>query len=153
MPKFFRRARARAFQALFEAEFGRLSGAEVLAREQEPRPMPDEEREFSARIVAGVGEHREQLDALIGETATQWPVAELAPVDRTLLRIALFELLFNNAAVPGAAVINEAVEIAKRYGSDASRRFVNGVLGTVSRERVPQPSASTTETEEAGGPI
>ena len=150
MPKFFRRARARAFQALFEAEFGRLSGAEVLAREQEPRPMPDEEREFSARIVAGVGEHREQLDALIGETATQWPVAELAPVDRTLLRIALFELLFNNAAVPPAAVINEAVELAKTYGTDGCRRLVNGVLGTVSRTRL---ATETSETEASRGPV
>ena len=153
MASFHKNGRIRAFEALFEAEFERTDARMALQRRQTEESLGAGDAAFAERLILGVETHLPEIDACLQEVAPNWPLADISTVDRTILRVALFELLFNNAAVPGAAVINEAVEIAKRYGSDASRRFVNGVLGTVSRERVPQPSASTTETEEAGGPI
>ena len=141
-----------AFQALFEAEFGRATAAEALARESESRRMAASDRRFADAVIAGVLREQQVLDATIGEFAPAHPVSALGIVERVVLRIALYELLFNNAAtpsggVPVGAVINEAVELAKTFGSDASRRFVNGVLGTVSRERLPQPAAEMPSTE------
>ena len=156
-----------AFQALFEAEFGRTSAGAALARELDGRRLSEAEQGFAERLIAGVIAEAASLDATIGELAPAHPVSALGLVERVLLRIALYELLFNNApgphrdalaegdpaedapadGVPVGAVINEAVELAKTFGSDASRRFVNGVLGTVSRERLPQSISGTPNTE------
>lgn len=162
MAKLHRQGRRLAFQALFEAEFGRASAAEALARELESRRAPAAEVRFAEAVIAGVATEQVSLDATIAEVAPAHPVAALAVVDRVVLRIALYELLFNNAAtpagdpragtVPVGAVINEAVELAKTFGSDASRRFVNGVLGTVSRERLPG-SVEQPETEASRGAV
>ena len=86
--------------------------------------------EFADRLHHGVNEHRQGLDGLIGRFAPAWPVTQLPIVDRNILRIAIFELLHNPATPPKAA-IDEAVELAKVFGSDSSARFVNGVLGSV----------------------
>ncbi|MCZ6545002.1 MAG: transcription antitermination factor NusB [Chloroflexi bacterium] len=156
MARLYRRGRVRAFQALFEAEFERV-GAEVALEREGGQRLSAAEREHAERLVAGVQARREELDAIIREVAPAFPVPQLAVVDRTVLRIALYELLFNNAAVPVAAVINDAVELAKTFGSDSSRRFVNGVLGTVSRARLPAPEealiGSAEETEEPSGAL
>ena len=141
MPKLYRSGRKRAFEALFEAEFGRAAAPDALDRRQREDPLSPTEQRYAAHLVSGVLERRRDLDACIQEHAPAWPVAQMAPLERTLLRIALYELLFNNAAVPSAAVINEAVELAKTYGADAARRLVNGVLGTVSR-RIPPATAT-----------
>ena len=86
--------------------------------------------EFADRLRLGVSDHRQRLDGLIGHFAPSWPVTQLPIVDRNILRIALFELL-HNPATPRKAAIDEAVELAKVFGSDSSARFVNGVLGSV----------------------
>ena len=86
--------------------------------------------EFAGRLHHGVSDHRQGLDGLIGRFAPAWPVTQLPVVDRNILRIAIFELLHNPATPPKAA-IDEAVELAKVFGSDSSARFVNGVLGSV----------------------
>ena len=86
--------------------------------------------EFADRLHRGVNDHRSRLDGLIGRFAPAWPVTQLPIVDRNILRIAIFELLHNPATPPKAA-IDEAVELAKVFGSDSSARFVNGVLGSV----------------------
>ncbi len=153
MPQIHRAARRCAFQALFEAEFGHATARATLARALTERPLPVPEQAYARALVEGVVAHQAALDADIHAAAPQWPVADLAAVDRTVLRIALYELVVNNAAVPSSAVINEAVELAKTYGTDASRRFVNGVLGTVSRRQavpaaIPPPASPPTETEE-----
>lgn len=153
MSSLYRPGRLRAFQALFEAEFGRVSAQAALERRQAEAPLAAADRRFAETIVAGVTHRRPELDAHIQEAAPAWPVDQLPPVDRTVLRLALFELLFNNAAVPAGAVINEAVELAKTYGSDAGRRFVNGVLGTISRLRSPQAPPTAPETEEPREPV
>ena len=129
-------ARAIALQSLFAADVRARVHAEGLAR----RPAPDYEwldeefeartMEFAGRLYYGVCDHRQGLDGLIGRFAPAWPVTQLPIVDRNILRIAIFELLHNPATPPKAA-IDEAVELAKVYGSDSSARFVNGVLGSV----------------------
>ena len=77
---------------------------------------------------------QDDIDRIIAKAAPAWPVAQLPPVDRNVLRLALAEMLGDNKT-PVRAVINEAVELAKRFGSDGSARFVNGVLGAIERQR------------------
>ena len=86
---------------------------------------------FSRELLHGVLDYREEIDRIIEKTATAWPAQQLAPIDRNILRIAIREFLVDNLTPVGAA-INEAVELAKKYGSDGSGRFINGVLGSVS---------------------
>lgn len=133
-----RKARALALQILFEIDSvghtleialaSRLEAAreEELAAEQEPFP-PDGE-EFVVTLVQGVVRNQVELDRLIAKFAPEYPVDQLAIVDRNILRLALFELREMND-VPVKVAINEAVELAKSYGSDSAPRFVNGVLG------------------------
>lgn len=85
-------------------------------------------------LVSGVIRYKVDLDALIGRYAPEWPVGKLAIVDRNVLRLSIFELSSPDADAPPKVVINEAVELAKTFGSDSSPRFVNGVLGTALRE-------------------
>jgi N utilization substance protein B len=152
MATIHRQGRTLAFQALFEAEFARVTAMAALDRGLVGRASPARDAEYARALVAGVTAEQASLDETIAREAPAHPVSQIALVDRVVLRIALYELLFNNAAVPTGAVINEAVELAKTFGSDASRRFVNGVLGSVSRKRVAS-AAGPTETEEPGGAI
>lgn len=126
-------ARITALQVLFEIDTATHNVDEVLERYLGNQQMPPGTRRFISRLVHGVLAQRERLDAIIARTAPTWPVAQLPPVDRTVLRMALWELLIERD-VPVRAAINEAVELAKRFGSDSSGRFVNGVLGTVVTE-------------------
>jgi N utilization substance protein B len=89
--------------------------------------------------VRGVLKHKDELDELIATYAPEWPIDQMAIIDRNILRIALFEFLIDGGTPPKVA-INEAVELAKRFGSDSSRRFVNGVLGTSLSQRGASPS-------------
>jgi N utilization substance protein B len=91
---------------------------------------------FAWELVDGVIAHRPQLDAEIARLAPEWPVSQLAPIDRNILRIALFELR-HQPDTPAAAVIDEAVELAKDFGGDASPKFVNGVLASAVRDQSP----------------
>lgn len=126
-------ARITALQVLFEIDTATHNADEVLERYLGNQQMPPGTRRFITRLVRGVLAQRERLDAIIARTAPTWPVPQLPAVDRTVLRMALWELLIERD-VPVRAVINEAVELAKRFGSDSSGRFVNGVLGTVVTE-------------------
>jgi N utilization substance protein B len=103
---------------------------DVRARQFDQMLLEDGFRQFAERLVDGVLAHRDDLDALIAEIAPAWPVPQLPRVDLNILRLALCELLYSTD-VPVGAVINEAVELAKRYGSENSGKFVNGALGTV----------------------
>jgi transcription antitermination protein NusB len=82
-------------------------------------------------------QHTAELDALIEKSAPNWPLDQMSSIDKTILRLAIFEILFDNR-VPLKAAINEAVELGKRFGSDSSSRFINGVLGTVASENNPR---------------
>jgi transcription antitermination protein NusB len=130
-------ARITALQALFEIDTATHGTDEVLARYLGNAQMPPGTRRFIESLVRGVMAERERLDEIIARTAPAWPVPQLPGVDRTILRMALWELLIERD-VPVKAVINEAVELAKRFGGDNSGRFVNGVLGTVVAEQRPE---------------
>lgn len=122
-----REARERALALLYEAEAKDTSGADVL----DAQPIAVDE--YAADLVAGVAGHRDELDALIGRFAKGWAIERMPAVDRTLLRMAGYELL-HRPDVPANVVINEAVELAKRYSTDDSGRFVNGLLAAVAAE-------------------
>ncbi|MGH9178505.1 MAG: transcription antitermination factor NusB [Acidimicrobiales bacterium] len=126
-----REGRERALSLLYEAEVKELTPAELLAE------LPLQAEPFVADLVRGVGTHREQIDELIGRFAIDWTLDRMPAVDRNLLRLAVYELL-ERPDVPLAAVISEAVELAKRYSTDESGRFVNGVLAAVAGEVRPQ---------------
>ena len=126
-----RRARTLALQALYEADTAGHSAEEVLARLIAQSRVKTTVADFAGELVAGVLAHRQRIDEVIAEAAPAWPVNQLAAVDRNILRLAILEILINNRT-PVRAAINEAVELAKGFGSDNSARFVNGVLGSVS---------------------
>jgi N utilization substance protein B len=117
-------ARERALSLLYEAQAKGISPAEVL--DQLPVP-PDP---FAAELVAGVGSCQAEVDELIGRYAVDWTVDRMPVIDRSVLRIAVYELL-HHPEIPTGVVVSEAVELAKAYSTDESGRFVNGVLGSV----------------------
>jgi len=133
-----RRARSQALQALYEIDSVDHPADEVLARYGEE--LSPEAREFMNTLVRGTLESKEEIDAMVAESAPEWPVSELAVIDRNILRLSLWELLIWGET-PVKVAVNEAVELAKRYGSDSAPRFVNGVLGTlVARRSSRKPS-------------
>jgi transcription antitermination protein NusB len=125
-------ARRLAMLALFEAEFRPGAAPAALERLADERDVPDEVRAHAADIVSGVEEHRADLDARIAVEAPLIPVPELGRVERTILRSALYEVLYS-AATPSGEPMRDAVSLARIYAGDAARRLVNGVLGSVSR--------------------
>lgn len=126
--KIRRQARSVALQALFEIDSVGHSREQVIHQRIEDEALSEEGASFAQTLVQGVVDHRAQLDAIIKKHAPEWPVDQLAIVDRNILRIALFELQ-HASDVPIKVAINEAVELAKIFGSDTAPRFVNGVLG------------------------
>lgn len=122
-----REARERALALLYEAEAKGDAGAEVV----DAQPITVEE--YAADLVIGVSDHLSELDALIGRFAKGWVVERMPRIDLTVLRMACYELV-HRLDVPPNVVINEAVELAKRYSTDDSGRFVNGVLAAVATE-------------------
>jgi N utilization substance protein B len=126
------RVRIAALQTLFEIDATDHAPDIVVQRRLEDDPLPPEGERFLKRLVFGVWEHQSYLDRIIEEAAPNWPVTQMPGVDKAILRIALYEILIDDVEkTPVKAVINEAVELAKHFGSDNSSRFVNGVLGTV----------------------
>ncbi|MHB8466350.1 MAG: transcription antitermination factor NusB [Acidimicrobiales bacterium] len=117
-------ARERALSLLYEAYAKATTPAAVLA----DLPVPPDP--FASDLVAGVGASEAELDDVIGRHAVDWTVDRMPVIDRTILRIAVFELL-HRPEIPTGAVISEAVELAKAYSTEESGRFVNGVLGSV----------------------
>ena len=119
-----RDARERALSLLYEAELKDLAPAALLAE------LPAEPERFVIELVKGVGRDREHIDELIQECSIDWAIDRMPTIDRNVLRLALFELL-ERPDVPVAAIISEAVELAKRYSTEESGRFVNGVLASL----------------------
>lgn len=128
------RARRAAVQVLYEIDCTEHSSTIALKYRQEEEQFSNETLAFLSWLVHGVLMYRVELDLLIGRYAPEWPVDKLAIVDRNVLRLSIFELTSPDADAPPKVVINEAVELAKTFGSDNSPRFVNGVLGTALRE-------------------
>ena len=122
-----RDARERALGLLYEAETKGCTGREVLA----DLPVPPDE--FAAALVTAVDEHHERIDALLSEHARGWTLARMPALDRAALRMGTAELL-SRADVPTAVVLNETVELASRFSTDDSGRFVNGLLAKIATE-------------------
>ena len=141
-----RRSRIIAFQALYEADQSGHPPATVLDRHLEEAGLPGAAAGFVRELVSGVEEHLEEIDGMIAERATAFPLSEMAPVDRNVLRLAIFEICFDNRRAPLAVAINEAVELAKGYGSESSGRFVHGVLGAIAGARHAGPEVAQGQT-------
>jgi transcription antitermination protein NusB len=122
-------ARRVALQTLFEIDFNRADPKETWQRGSFRAGLTENAAAFSWQLIEGVLAHKGDLDVEIQQLAPEFPISQMAPVDRNILRIALFELRVLGDA-PAAAIIDEAVELAKLFGSEASPKFVNGVLAT-----------------------
>ena len=130
-----------ALQSVYEYEFRHsdetpVDVAEVVARNLERYKDEIGDIAFVETLVAGVIEKLDELDATLQPLAPDWPLAQVARVDRNILRVGLYELLHCQDTVPARVAINEAVELAKSFGSDNSSKFINGVLGTAYRTLV-----------------
>ena len=124
------RARGIALQALYEIDLVGHSPVQVLKDRLEEEPQTEELAEFIRQILFGILPIREFLDIVIAKYAPEWPLDQIAAVDRNILRIAVWEFA-GSRSTPVKVAINEAVELAKAYGSDSAPRFVNGVLGSL----------------------
>jgi len=127
-----------ALQTLYEQDFRvecqdpSFSLAKTLARNIERYSDTIDDKSFIKRLVAGVSKNQAELDGIIGPVAPEWPIEQIARMDRIVLRIGTYELL-HEPDIPPKVVINEAVELAKAFGGDNSSKFINGVLGTILR--------------------
>ncbi len=131
-----RRARRVTLEALYEIDIASHLPREVMERRLKEQPMESAGIEFAYKLLNGVLENQKRMDALITRYAPEWPLDQMAVIDRNVLRIAIFEFLVDTET-PVKVAINEAVELAKLYGSDSAPRFINGVLGTLA-EQIPQ---------------
>ena len=120
-----------ALQALYEIDSVGREPDDALNHLLEEARLSDDNSEFTRILVGGVTDKREAIDETIKRFASAWPVDQIAVVDRNILRLAIFEILLDNK-VPVKVAVNEATELAKSFGSEASAKFVNGVLGSVS---------------------
>lgn len=131
-----------ALQTLYEYEFrtecndSNVDLQEILGRNLERHGDTIGDKEFINRLVAGVLEKIGEIDIFIQPIAPEWPISQIARVDRMIMRMAIYELQSLQDIVPAKVAINEAVELAKAFGSDNSSKFVNGVLGTAYRQLV-----------------
>lgn len=131
-----RRARRITLEALYEIDIAGHPPIEVLERRLAEQPIEEAGEEFATKLLGGVLEHQRGMDRVIARYAPEWPLDQMAVIDRNVLRIAIFEFLVDDET-PVKVAINEAVELAKLYGSDSAPRFVNGVLGTLA-DQIPQ---------------
>jgi len=141
-----------ALQTLYEQDFRREvedSGFdldEVLSRNIERYRETIDDKDFIVKLVKGVSQHEHALDQLIGPVAPEWPIEQIARMDRVILHIGTYELIYDKS-IPPKVVINEAVELAKAFGGDNSSKFINGVLGTILRNQ--ESNASRTKAKPA----
>jgi len=133
-----------ALQSLFEWDFNNGQGNldDIVDRVVSEFAGGADDVNFSRELVQGVIDNKEKLDAIIVETAPEWPIDQITIIDRNVLRLGIYELVLTNNTPPKVA-INEAVEMGKRFGGESSGKFVNGVLGTLYKklhpEDVPEP--------------
>ncbi|MCL4528856.1 MAG: transcription antitermination factor NusB [Chloroflexi bacterium] len=128
------RARGLALQALYEIDIANHPPAEVLRERLEDEPLSDDLAEFARQIIFGVLPLAHDLDQIIAKYAPEWPLDQIAAIDRNILRVACWEFAVKGET-PVKVAINEAVELAKMYGSDSAPRFINGVLGSLAEHQ------------------
>ncbi|MEK7579650.1 MAG: transcription antitermination factor NusB [Patescibacteria group bacterium] len=131
-------ARSIAIQSLYEWDFKNYPTEflpEIIKRNIEEFGPGLKDQEFVASLINGVVSHRKEIDNIIEKAAPMWPIDQIDMIDRNVLRLGLYELIYENKEeVPPKVAINEAIELAKSFGGESSGKFINGVLGTVYRE-------------------
>ena len=131
-------SRSIAMQSLYEWDFMSEEGKsldEILERDIREFGPGLEDTDFVRQIAKGVRDNLDKIDKIIEKAAPEWPIGQINIVDRNVLRIGLYELLYaDKEEVPPKVAINEAIELAKMFGGDSSGKFINGVLGTVYKE-------------------
>ena len=131
--------RSIVLQSLYEWDFYNRAEdlAQIVERNMKEFAPGFDEPEFVIKLINGVVSHMAEIDKIIEKAAPEWPLQQIAIIDRNALRVGLYELLFaDKAEVPPKVAINEAIEIAKNYGGPNSGKFINGVLGTVLKQMV-----------------
>ena len=128
------RARALALQVLYEVDLANHPPGDIFKLMLEEAPLTDELSEFARQIIFGILPLTQELDQLIAKYAPDWPLDQIAAIDRNILRMALWEFAIQGET-PIKVAINEAVELAKHYGSDSAPRFINGVLGSLAEHQ------------------
>lgn len=141
-----RRARELAVQVLFHLEFSPDDPAEVFDLICENFQAPESIRDFSKRLVLGVCEKKERLDKAISQASRNWRIDRMTRLDRSILRLAVFEMMFV-PDIPARVSLDEAVEIGKKFGSEDSGRYINGVLDNIYNSIVRNQSSGTETTE------
>ncbi len=126
-------ARTLAMQSIYEWDFRKIDLEEIISYNIKEFGRGIDGTDFIFRLVNGVKKHLKEIDQMIEKSAPEWPLDQIAKIDKAVIRLGIFELLFSSE-VPPKVAINEAVEIAKIFGSESSSKFVNGVLGTIYRE-------------------
>jgi len=129
-----RLARVAALQTLYEVDCSQHDWQSAFASRMAEEPLPKGAEEFARELVEAVVVFRTAIDELIGRIAPEWPLDQMAIVDRNILRMGIYEVLYSSST-PLKVAINESVELAKLFGSDNSTRFVNGALGTLANDR------------------
>jgi N utilization substance protein B len=128
------RARSLALQVLFEADIAKHPPADIYMLRLEETPLSDDLSEFARQIIFGVFPLTATLDQFIAVYAPEWPLDQIAAIDRNILRMTLWEFAVQRET-PIKVAINEAVELAKQFGSDSAPRFINGVLGSLAEHK------------------
>jgi N utilization substance protein B len=128
------RARSLALQVLYEVDMANHDPGEVFKLRLEEFPLTDDLAEFARQIIFGILPLTHELDLLIAKYAPDWPLDQIAAIDRNILRMSLWEFAIQGET-PIKVAINEAVELAKHYGSDSAPRFINGVLGSLAEHQ------------------
>ena len=130
-----RKARELALQVLFHIDFTGGDPAEVMASVygMQEEEIPESVNDYVKWVVRGTLSRKDEIDLLISELARDWKLERMGGVDRAVTRMAIYEIKFGEDKVPPRAAVNEAVELAKHFGSDESGRFVNGILGSLVR--------------------
>jgi N utilization substance protein B len=145
-----RRAREEALKVLFGLDLTGDMGSEAMAEAVAESGIGADAREFVRELCAGVAARYAELDGLLAEFTTDWATDRLAATDRAILRMAAYEILYSDD-VPVAVAINEAVELAKKFGTEDSGRFVNGVLGALARQKTRGTSSDADTEVKSGG--
>ena len=139
-----RRARELALQALYSAEMKEDPIQEVLEDIAGWRDCSPEALDYASRLVESVDQHREECVGFIQETATNWELSRIALIDRLIMQMGICELLYVDD-VPSRVAIDEAIELAKKYSTEKSGGFINGILDTILRTRKPDDGPGSTE--------
>jgi N utilization substance protein B len=143
-----RQAREAALKLLYALEMTQVRAEEILAAPWTLDIVPEEAREFTTALVLGAMTHREDIDVLIQTASLHWSLERIGLVERNILRSAIYELLYM-PDIPPKVTINEAVEIAKRYGAAEASVFVNGILDRIKQDALPRPQEALSTVPDA----